>query len=227
MSLMKSNACYAVLILKNTTLKSKTEDDMLRNKSLIHPKTTWICWGTQTWRRCSRGLDEDLEQQQMGVFQASIMQTLQSLKDEIKSVKKINFEVEMGQISTSDPKPGPSKQPDLQNSPNTNLPSNKPSDEPMATVFACLPLPPQFIQKFESEIRSDMNSKETEGFAVAKLKKHSDKRKHNVWTKLVTSSSSSEESEASVQVKKSSKPKGAASEQDKQKTDQILYFIVR
>ena len=35
------------------------------------------------------------------------------------------------------------KQPDLQNSPNNNLPSNKPLDEPMETDFAGPPLQPQ------------------------------------------------------------------------------------
>ena len=50
-------------------------------------------------------------------------------------------------------------------------------------------------------------------------KKHSDKRKHKVWAKYVSQSSSSEESESSVQIKKSSKPKRAPSDQDKQQTD--------
>ena len=61
----------------------------------------------------------------MGGFQASIMEAMQSLRDEIKSVKKTNLEVGVDQTPSSDPKPGPSKQPDdLPISPNTqpNIP---------------------------------------------------------------------------------------------------------
>ena len=84
----------------------------------------------------------------------------------------------------------------------------------METEFAGPALPPQFVQRLESEIISDLSFQQVRffGFAAAK---HLDKRKHKARTKYVTSSSSSEESEASVQVKKSSKPKGASSEQDK------------
>ena len=39
------------------------------------------------------------------------MEAMQSLRDKIKSVKK-SSEAEVDQISTSDPRPGPSKQPD-------------------------------------------------------------------------------------------------------------------
>ena len=55
--------------------------------------------------------------------------------------------------------------------------------------------------------------------AAKKLKKYSDKRKHKVRAKYVTSSASSEESEASTQVRKSSKPKGASFELDNQKSN--------
>ena len=136
-------------------------------------------------------------QQQMGVFEVSIMETLQSLRDKIKSVKKHNSEVGVDQISPSaNPKPGPSKQPDLQKSPSTSHTNTKPLDKPMETDFVGPHLPPQFVQWFKSEIPSDVNSEQSKHFAVAKPQKHSDKRKH----KAVTSSSSSEKSEASVQV---------------------------
>ena len=67
-------------------------------------------------------------QQQMGVFQASIVETLQYLSDWNKSVKKPNSEggggvcvcVCVDQISTSDAKPGLSKQPDLPKSLSAN-----------------------------------------------------------------------------------------------------------
>ena len=73
------------------------------------------------------------------------------------------------------------------------------------------PLPPQFGKRFQSEI--GLNSEQSEHVPSVKPKKHVDKRKHKVQAKYV-SSSSSEEFEPSVQVKKSSKPKGA-SEEDK------------
>ena len=50
-------------------------------------------------------------QQQMGVFHASMLEAMQSLRDEFKSVKK-SSEAGLDQISTSDPKPATSKQTD-------------------------------------------------------------------------------------------------------------------
>ena len=66
------------------------------------------------------------------------------------------------------------------------------------TEFAGPPLPPQFVQNFESDVGSDLDSKQSECFTVTKLKKHLDKRKHKVRAKYVISSSSLEESEPSV-----------------------------
>ena len=56
------------------------------------------------------------------------METLQSLRDEIKAVKKTNSKVGVDHISALDPKPGPSKQPEdlpisLNNQPNSNQPN--------------------------------------------------------------------------------------------------------
>ena len=110
-------------------------------------------------------------QQQMGVFQASIMETLQSLRDKNKSVKNPNSGVGVDQISTSDPKPGLSKQPDLQKSPSTNVQSNKTSNKPMETDSIGPSLPPQFVHRFECQIPSDPNSKQSKRFAAAKPKK--------------------------------------------------------
>ena len=53
------------------------------------------------------------------------------------------------------------------------------------------------------------------------------KHKHKVWAKYVSESSSSEESQSSVQVKKFFKPKRAPSDQDKQLTDPDPVFIGR
>ena len=55
----------------------------------------------------------------MGVFQASMLEAMQSLRDEFKAVKD-SSEAGVDQISASDPKPGTSKQTDdLPSHPNT------------------------------------------------------------------------------------------------------------
>ena len=135
----------------------------------------------------------------------------QSFRDEIKSVAKPPSEAVVDQISVSDPKLGTSQQSDLQIHPSL--------DEPMETQFAGPPLPPQFVQRFESEIPLEGTSEQTEAFQTTKPKKHSDKKTQKSRAKYLTSSSSSEESEVSVQVKRSSKPKGDSTEQIKTNLD--------
>ena len=56
-------------------------------------------------------------------------------------------------------------------------------------------------------------------FPTQKPKRHSDKRKHKSQAKYVTSSSSLEESEAPLQVNKSSNHKGDSAAQNKPKLD--------
>ena len=157
---------------------------------------------------------------------------MQSLRDESKSVKKTTSKAEVDQIYASDSKPGPSKQPDDLTSYLKTQPNIRTSDEPMETDICGPVSPPQFGEKIQSEIgsevnRSDQNSKQSERVCPVKAKTHSDKRKHKVQAKFVSSSSSSEESEAAVQVKKSFKPKRASSDQDKQQTDPDPVFIGR
>ena len=67
------------------------------------------------------------------------METLQYLRDKIKSFIKPNSEAGVDQISASDPKPGLSQQPDWQKSLSPNYPSTKHSDEPMETEYVVLP----------------------------------------------------------------------------------------
>ena len=90
------------------------------------------------------------------------MEAMQSLRDKIKSVKKINYEAGVDQISTSDPKPGLSKQPDgLPVSPNTQpntQPNTRSSHEPKDTEFFGPSLPPQFGQRLQFEIRSELQT---------------------------------------------------------------------
>ena len=65
-------------------------------------------------------------------------------------------------------------------------------------------------------------SRQPEQVYSGKAKKHLDKRKHKVRSKYISQSSSSEESQSSVQVKKCAEPKRAPSEQDKQQTDPVF-----
>ena len=166
-----------------------------------------------------------------------MLDAMQSVRDKFKTMKK--SEAGVDQIST-DSKPGTSKQNnDLNTKPNTqelNIQASEHIDEPMETDFCGPSLPPQLGQSVQSKHGSDPNgldhtSKQSKQptwvYLVKAKKKHLDKRKHKVWAKYVSQSSSSEESESSVPVKKSSQPKRAPSEQGKQQTDPDLIFIGR
>ena len=100
-------------------------------------------------------------------------------------------------------------------------------------------IPPRFTQSvqsnhgfkhldFQSE-HSDPQSEHSEQpqrVCSSKVKKHSDKKKHKVRAKYFTSqSSSSEEDQSSIPVKKSAKPQKAPSEQDQQQDnpDPVFY----
>ena len=92
-------------------------------------------------------------QQQMGVFQASMLEATLSLRDDFKTWM-------VDQISASDPKPGTTKQnDDLPSHPNTrlNIHASKHTDKPMETDFCWPALPPQFGQSVQSELGSDLN----------------------------------------------------------------------
>ena len=89
----------------------------------------------------------------------------------------------------------------------------------METDFCGPSLPPWFGQSAQSEHgskHSDHHSKHSE---------HSDKKKHKVRAKYFSQSSSSEEDQSSVPIKKSAKPQRAPDEQDQQKNnpDPVFY----
>ena len=168
-------------------------------------------------------LEKSLQLQQMGVFQALIMESMQSLRDEMKSVKKtlpkqkwIRSPFQIRRLIQVKPN-------DLASYLNTQL-SIQTLDEPMETGICGPDLPPQLGETVQFELgsdpnRFDQNSKQHKHVRSAKAKKHSDKRKHKVRAKYVSSSSFTEKSEASVQVRTFSKPKRASSDQEKQQTD--------
>ena len=176
-------------------------------------------------------------QQQMGSFQASMLETFQSLRDELTTKKQ----VEMDQTSASASKPG------LCNSAvDLDLPPLRPRPtshvEEMKVDYGPA-LPPRLGADHHNA--SDQNSRPSEepskkasdrpkkhshthkrhdvepyasdqymmnpmnlGFHLLKPKKHADKSKHKVRSRYV--SSSSEEDQSSVARHRSSKPWGSA-----------------
>ena len=84
-------------------------------------------------------------QQQMGVFQTSMLEAMKSLRDEMQSMKKTVKEVEVDQTPASASKPGTSKQTDTL--PQNTTPNTQPSehmDEAMELDLYGSPLPPRF-----------------------------------------------------------------------------------
>ena len=176
----------------------------------------------------------------MGVFQASMLEAMKSLREEMQPVKKASeAEVDMTSVSTS--KAGPSKQsveisdPNIQPNPRT---SDHLDARPMETDFCGASLPPWFGQSVQSEHGSKhsyLHSKhldhhsehleQPERVCSSRAKKHLDKKKHKVRAKYFSQSSSSEEDQSSVPVKRSAQPQRAPSEQDQQQNnpDPVFY----
>ena len=143
-------------------------------------------------------------------------------------------EVQVDQTSTSASKPGTSKQTDTL-PPNT-APNAQPSehtDEAMELDVYDPYLSPWFGDAW-SEHGSDPNhgsdhhsdqSEQPKQVCSARAKKHADKRKHKVWAKYIPQSSSSEEDQSSVHIKRSSKPTRAPFEQDQPQHDPDPLFF--
>ena len=141
----------------------------------------------------------------MVAFQASILEAMKSLRDEMQSIKKSAKEVELDQNSTSASKPGPSTQ--LDNLPPNTAPNtllSERTDEAMELDVYGPSFPPQFGDA-QSEHGSDI-SEQPEQVCSSRAKKHSDKRKHKVRAKYVSQSSSSEEDQSSADRKRSFQP---------------------
>ena len=167
-------------------------------------------------------------QQQMGAFQASTLEAMKSLRDEMQSIKK-SKEVELDQSSTSASKPGPSKQSD-------NLPPNTGSNtlhsectnEAMELDVFGPSLAPRFGDaqsehgsdpNHGSHHHSDIELEQPEQGCLSRAKKHSDKRKHKVRAKYISQLSPSEEDQPSAHKKRSSQPPRAPSELDQPQND--------
>ena len=150
----------------------------------------------------------------MGVFQASMLEAMKSLTEEMQSVKKAS-EVEVDKTSTSISKAGPTKQSVELPDPNThpNLWMSDHSD--VQPMDSCGPsLPPRFGQSVQSDHgskHSDLHfehsdpqsehSEQPQRVCTSRAKKHSDKKKQGL-DKIFSQSSFSEEDQSSVPVKK-------------------------
>ena len=181
-------------------------------------------------------------QQQMGVFQVSILEAIKSLRDEMQLIKKAS-EAEVDKTSASLSKAGPSKQPDLTTTwiSHPTWASDHSDAQPMETDVYGPPIPPKFTQSVQSDPASKPSDLESENHSdphsenhseqpkrvCRKAKKHSDKKKHKVRAKYYSQSSSSEEDQSSVPVKKSTKPQQKAPSEPEHQQDSTNPFFYR
>ena len=151
-----------------------------------------------------------------------MLEAMKFLLDEMHSMKKAS---ELDTTSASLSKAGPSKQPDPTTlaSDRTTRASDHLDAQSMDTdVYG--PIPPNFTQSVQSDHaskHSDLQSDHSEQpkRMCSKAKKHSDKKKHKVRAKYYSQSSSSEEDQSSVPIKKV--PSDHEHQQDS--TDPVFY----
>ena len=151
--------------------------------------------------------------QEMGVFQASMLEAMKSVRGEMLPLQKAS---ELSVVKTSDstqakPLPGTSSQPDPPTRTSNPTPSEQPDVQPMDLELYGTPLPPKSSHQPQSEHASkhlDVESEHSERFSNSdyyhvcpKHKRHSNKRKHKSKPSHI-SQSSAEEDESSVHVKK-------------------------
>ena len=107
-----------LIYLLNLQFSSRPQPLGFESLSLKTPQTVPPTPGTDLQNKIesrlekSRGNQFNMQlQQQMGVFQASMLEAMKSLQDKMQSMKKA-FRAEVDQTSASLSKAGPSKQPD-------------------------------------------------------------------------------------------------------------------
>ena len=173
--------------------------------SLKTPQTVPSTPGTALQHKIESRLEKSLGsqfniqlQQQMVVFQASMLEAMESLRDEMHSMKKAS-ELDVVQMSDSLPKAGPSKPSDpiaTRTLMSTTWASDHSDAQPMDTDHYGPPLPPKSTQSVMSEhasrhsdLESDHSDHHSEQLkkACSKAKKHSDKRKHKVRAQVLFS----------------------------------------
>ena len=213
--------------------------------SLRTPQTVPPTPGTALQHKIESKLDKSLGnqfniqfQQQMGVFEESMLEAMKSPREEMQCMKKAS-EAEVEKTSALTLKGGLSKQSVELSYPNNQLnprTSDHSDAQPMETDFWGPSLPPRFGQSVQSE-QANMapnhhsldhhseHSEQPERVCSSRAKKHLDKKKHKVRAKYFSQSSTSEEDQSSVPIKRSAKPQRAPSEQDQQQNnpDPVFY----
>ena len=174
--------------------------------------------------------------QEMGVFQASMLEAMKSLRDEMISFQKAS---ESAVVKTSDsaqakPLPGTSSQPDPPTRTSNPTPFEHSDVQPMDLEPYRPPFPPKSSHQPQSEHaskHSDVESEHSERCSNSeycqvcpKHKKHSDERKHKSKPSNIFQSSA-EEDESSAHVKKLTKPqhKVPPEPQPQDSTDPVFY----
>ena len=176
--------------------------------------------------------------QEMGVFQASMLEAIKYLRDEMLSFKKASKSDVVQTFDSAKARPGPSNQPDPIPTRTSIARASDHSDvQPMDTDVCGPSLPPKSSQNVQSEHaskQSDIESDHSEHHSESentlerwflKQKKHSDKRKHKARAKYYSQSSSSEEDESSAPTTKPTKtqPKVPQEPQHQDSTDPVFY----
>ena len=153
----------------------------------------------------------------------------------MQSMKKAS-EAEVDKTSVFLSKAGPSKQPDPTNriSDPTTWASDHLDAQPMDTDVYGPPLSPKYTQSVRSDHAAKHSDHQSEYHSeqpkrvCSKAKKHSDKKKHKFQAKYYSQSSSSEEDQSSVRIKKSTKPQQKApseTEHQQDSTDPVFYMV--
>ena len=187
--------------------------------------------------RLEKSLDSSLNiqlKQDMGVFQASMLEAMKNLRDEMLSFHKAS---ESGVDKTSDsaqakPMPGTSAQSDPLTRTSNPTPSEHLDVQPMDREPYGSPLPPKSSQPQSEHAskHSDVESNhseccsDSEYYQVSPKHKHSDKRKHKSKPSHI-SQSLAEEDESSTHVKTLTQPqhKVPPEPQPQDNTDPVFY----
>ena len=138
--------------------------------SLRTPQTVPPTPGTALQNKIESKLDKSLGnqfniqlQQQVELFQASMLEAMKSLREEMQSMKKVS-EAEVLSTSASTSKAGPSKQSDPIIKPNPRT-SDHSDAQPIETDCCGPSLPPRFTQSVQSDNdskHSDLQSEHSE-----------------------------------------------------------------
>ena len=138
--------------------------------SLKTPQTIPPTPGTALQNKIESKLEKSLGstfniqlKQEMGVFQASMLKAMKSLRDEVLSFKKASESNVVQTSNAAKGRPGPSNQPNPIPT-RTSIPraSDHSDVQPMDTDFYGSPLPPKSSQKVQSEHASKQSDIESD-----------------------------------------------------------------